>query len=235
MSGLARYLTRDLFLPDLLPGRMLEFGCSYGSFLHLMATKGWEVKGVEPSEAVAEVARREGLDVQAKSLEQAECEDASLDLIVGWMALEHLHEPVAALRKLWSWAKPTGMLVVSVPDASSLDFTVFREHGFAVQAPTHLFHFTPRTIKQVMEASGWQVERITHQRSEINLMKSVGYSLQETRVPSLVVKWFGSYETSGLVTRLAMLPLAQLLGWTGHSGRMVVWATRMASNGSASS
>jgi SAM-dependent methyltransferase len=205
---------------------MLEFGCSHGAFLQAMAEKGWTVMGVEPSLAAASIARGHDLNVQARSLEEAECEPGTLDLVVGWMALEHLHDPVAALKKLHVWARPAAWLVVSVPNAASMDFVLFRENGFAVQAPTHLYHFTPATIERVLESCGWRVERIIHQRNEVNLMKSIGHLLSSKRAPEPLATWFGSYERKGLFTRVAMVPMAQILGLLGHSGRMVVWATK---------
>src|SRR3546814_19345766 len=63
--------------------------------------------------------------------------DLPVDLIVGWMVLEHLHQPLAVLRKLRRWIQPDGWLVLSVPDAGSLEFRVFGDRWYALQLPTH--------------------------------------------------------------------------------------------------
>ena len=80
-------------LPSLASGRMLEIGCASGAFLHQMAGQGWEVEGIEFSEKAAQAAAQLGYCVHAGSLETAQQPGEPFDLIVGWMVLEHLHDP----------------------------------------------------------------------------------------------------------------------------------------------
>jgi 2-polyprenyl-3-methyl-5-hydroxy-6-metoxy-1,4-benzoquinol methylase len=87
-------------LPFLKPGRLLEVGCASGSFLHRMAMAGWEVQGIEFSKKAAYKAQELGYKVHVGSLETAPQPEVLFDLIVGWMVLEHLHEPVGSLKKL---------------------------------------------------------------------------------------------------------------------------------------
>ena len=109
--------TKALALPRLQPGRMLEIGCASGSYLHQMAQRGWQVEGIEFSPTAAQSARALGYVVDSGALETITKPADSYDLIVGWMVLEHLHQPVESLRKLAGWARRDAMLVVSVPNA----------------------------------------------------------------------------------------------------------------------
>jgi SAM-dependent methyltransferase len=213
-------------LPDLPPGRLLEIGCASGQFLHGMAQRGWVVKGVEPSAKAAENARRAGHDVFQGSFEAMPVDEPSYDLIVGWMVLEHLHDPVRALQKMHRLAKSGGYLVISMPNAGSLEFRVFRQHWYALQVPNHLFHYTPRTLKRVLERGGWRMERIFHQRVLSNIAASTGHVLKElVRLPRVADVFLDFPNMAGISHYLAYPP-AFLLSLFGQTGRMTVWARR---------
>jgi SAM-dependent methyltransferase len=210
-------------LPAMTPGRMLEIGCASGAFLHEMAARGWQVRGIESSGKAAEAATRLGYGVHAGPLETAPMPDEPFDLIVGWMVLEHLHDPIGGLRKLRAWARPGAWLVLSVPNAGSLEFRVFKDRWYALQLPTHLHHFSPATLAKVLSAGGWRMEKIHHQRVLGNLVASVGYVLRERGFAKLGQRCIDFPERGGRWP-YALYPLAWLLSMFGQTGRMTVWA-----------
>lgn len=210
-------------LPSLAPGRMLEVGCASGAFLHQMASQGWQVQGIEFSEKAAQAAAQLGYRVHAGPLETAPSPDEPFDLIVGWMVLEHLHDPIGGLKKLHDWAKPGAWLVLSVPNSASLEFGFFKEKWYALQVPTHLHHFTPQTIARVLKASGWTLKKVHHQRVLSNLIASTGYALREKGYARLGQKFIDFPEQGGRWV-YALYPLAWLLSVFGQTGRMTVWA-----------
>jgi 2-polyprenyl-3-methyl-5-hydroxy-6-metoxy-1,4-benzoquinol methylase len=210
-------------VPQLIPGRMLELGCASGSYLHHMAGQGWEVQGVEFSQKAAQAAAQLGYHVHAGALETAPHPDAPFDLIVGWMVLEHLHDPVRCLQNLREWAKPSAYLVLSIPNSGSLEFRLFKEKWYALQLPNHLYHFTPHTIDLILKASGWKLEKIYHQRVLSNLIASFGYILRDKGYAKLGQK-FIDFPTSAGVWTYVLYPLAWLFSVFGQTGRMTVWA-----------
>lgn len=214
---------RTTFLPPKKPGKMLEIGCASGGFLHQMKMQGWDVVGIEFSKAAAEAAIRRGYRVHAGPLETAPMLDGPYDLIVGWMVLEHLHDPIGGLRKLRKWAKPDTWLVVSVPNAGSLEFRIFKEKWYALHLPAHLFHFTPDSIKKVLAYSGWKVEKIYHQRTLANLIGSMGLYLRGKGYTKVGQKLVDFPEKTGWWP-YAFYPLALMLGAIGQTGRMTIWA-----------
>ncbi|MFN2515432.1 MAG: class I SAM-dependent methyltransferase [Pyrinomonadaceae bacterium] len=214
-------------LPVLPPGRMLEIGCASGAFLHRMANQGWDVEGIEFSERAAEAARSLGYRVHAGTLESAPARDQSCDLIVGWMVLEHLHEPIPALRKLHSWARPGAWLAISVPNADAWEFGVFKDAWFALHLPNHLYHLTPETLANLLERGGWRIEKLFHQRDIGNLVTSLGYFLQDRkRLPRLAQRLINFPNQKKGLLYLSLLPLAYFLSAIGQTGRMTVWALR---------
>lgn len=210
-------------LPPLPPGRMLELGCASGSYLYQMAEQGWHVQGIEFSKKAAQTAAQLGYHVHAGPLETAPNPDEPFDLIVGWMVLEHLHDPLGCLKKLREWARPGAWLVLSVPNAESLEFRVFKEKWYALHLPNHLYHFTPQVLERVFKASGWKLKKIHHQRVLSNLIGSTGYVLRNKGFTKLGQKFIDFPEGGGR-WNYVLYPLARLLGVFGQTGRMTVWA-----------
>ncbi|PCJ22154.1 MAG: methyltransferase type 12 [Gammaproteobacteria bacterium] len=211
-------------LPKVNPGRMLEIGCASGAFMHKMANEGWDVEGIEFSEAAAESARQLGYNVFAGAVECAPEPLVKYDLIVGWMVIEHLHDPIKALKKMRSWVKPGGQLVISVPNAGSIEFRVFKRNWYALQVPNHLYHFDTETLTEVLRKSGWRTQKIYHQRVLGNLVASLGYVCNEKFGESFFSNWLMRFPlASGRLVYL-MYPLAFIMSLFGQTGRMTIWA-----------
>jgi 2-polyprenyl-3-methyl-5-hydroxy-6-metoxy-1,4-benzoquinol methylase len=212
-------------LPLLPPGRLLEVGCASGAFLHRMAVQGWQAEGIEFSGKAARAAAQLGYRVYAGPLETAPEPNEPFDLIIGWMVLEHLHDPVAGLKKLYKWAKPGAWLVLSVPNAKSLEFRIFKDKWYALQLPTHLYHFTPETLMNLLEFSGWKAEKTLDQRLLNNLIASVGYFLQ-SRGFICLGKMLANYPNWDGRISYIIYPLACMFGVLGQTGRMTIWAKK---------
>jgi 2-polyprenyl-3-methyl-5-hydroxy-6-metoxy-1,4-benzoquinol methylase len=210
-------------IPELPPGRMLEIGCASGNFLHRMAKDGWDVKGIEFSTSAAKTALDLGYEVHIGPLETAPVPGEPFDLIVGWMVLEHLHDPLSGLRKLRECAKADTWLVLSVPNAGSVEFCVFKQYWYALQLPTHLHHFTPRTLENLLERAGWRLHKIYHQRTLGNLIASTGYVLRKSGFIAIGERLISLPDSPGRWNQY-FYPLAWLLSLFGQTGRMTVWA-----------
>lgn len=224
LKSLVRFYDRPI--PEIPPGRMLEIGCASGAFLRKMRSAGWGCSGIESSPDAAKNACALGFSVHVGPLETAPEPDAPFDLTVGWMVLEHLHSPLEALVKLHRWSRPGGWLAISVPNAGSLDARVFRQYGYALQLPNHLYHFTPRTLSMMLARAGWKDIRIFHQRILSNWAGSLGIWLKEkTRFESLAEKLI-EFPLNVRFSSYAAYPLALLASVFGHTGRMTVWARK---------
>lgn len=220
------FSTNSQKIPPVVVGRALEIGSASGAFLAYLARAGWIVEGIEFSADAAESSREAGFSVHVGSVENAPSYDALFDIVIGWMVLEHLHDPLRALTKLASWTKPGGYLVISVPNAGSMDFSIFQDAGYALQVPTHLYHYTPDTLKQILQSSGWRIERIFHHRTLANWLGSLGNALEDRGVPDWVFGPLKRYpQYFGLIT-LMLYPLAYIFALFGQTGRMTVWARR---------
>ena len=56
--------------------------------------------------------------------------------------------------------KPSGVLIVAVPNYTSYDATVYRENWAAYDVPRHLYHFSPASVTQLLLQHGLQLHAI---------------------------------------------------------------------------
>jgi 2-polyprenyl-3-methyl-5-hydroxy-6-metoxy-1,4-benzoquinol methylase len=231
IKNFLRPLVRRIFdskseaLPDVRPGRLLEIGCASSSFLHKMAAGGWQVEGIEFSEKAAKAASELGHQVHIGSLENAPEPENQFDLIVGWMVLEHLHNPVGSLKKLHTWANSGAWLVLSVPNVDTLAFRLSQDKWYDLHLPNHLYHFSTQTLAKVLEAGGWGLEKIHHQRTVNNLIESAAY-VAESKGWHRLSNWLHGHAARGGKWFYIQFPFAWVLSVFGQSGRMTVWARK---------
>jgi hypothetical protein len=124
--------------------------------------------------------------------------------------------------KLNKAIKTDGYLVILVPDSDSLSKMIFKEYSYDLQLPTHLYHFTSKSIQSVLAKSGWAIEKIHWQRNSNTLLKSLEkWSLDNNKLILLsIAKWI---RLSKKASKLRLI-LNVLLGITKLSGRMEIWA-----------
>jgi 2-polyprenyl-3-methyl-5-hydroxy-6-metoxy-1,4-benzoquinol methylase len=137
-------------------GRVLDVGCGTGEFLAAMREQGWDTLGVEPSDRAAAYAREElGLDVRTGTLADLGLEPNSLDVVTLWTVLEHLYDPIAALRTARRLLRPGGLLVLSVPDVDSLDARWFGAYWAGYDTPRHLYAYSHQVLRSLLDRSGF--------------------------------------------------------------------------------
>jgi 2-polyprenyl-3-methyl-5-hydroxy-6-metoxy-1,4-benzoquinol methylase len=148
------------------PGRLLDVGCGDGSFLAVAQQRGWRVTGTEVSRwAAGTLCDDKGLQVQEGDLTQFESWTARFDVVTMWHVLEHMERPLENLRAARRLLTENGTIVVAVPNAG---FTLFRlAYPFARLRPLryytpgerelHLYHFTPATLRAMLEEAGFRV------------------------------------------------------------------------------
>ncbi len=226
-TGLRRWVERSLgfetrSIPPMAAGHLLEIGCSTGVFMEQMRQKGWSAEGIEFSEPAATQARARGFPVQTATVETVTCPSRPVDLIAAWMVLEHLHDPVGALNKMRTWIRSDGYLIASIPDAGSMEFRLFGKYWFALQLPTHLYHFTPKSIATLLHTGGWELKRTIWQPNCNNLLWSLEYWATDKQHSCLhaAIYWLRTARSAGMIRAF----LGWLLGALRQSGRIEIWA-----------
>ncbi len=142
-------------------GHLLDVGCATGVFLDSMrASGGWAVQGVEISPEAAQIARDQyHLDVRTGTLEEAAFGSATFDVVTLWDVLEHLHHLGASLDEVWRILKPGGWLVLRVPNGACWDARLFGQYWAGLEPPRHLYVFTPKTLRAILEQHHFRLMR----------------------------------------------------------------------------
>jgi len=159
------------------PGRGLDVGCGRGDLAVVLAGRGWTMSGVEPSAEATAVAVSRGINARCGTLSTVSLERDAYDAIVFRHSLEHINDPVAAMRTASSALVPDGMMLVSVPNFGSWQAARFRGCWYHLDLPRHRVHFTPRALELVLEAAGLDVVSMSTTSSTVGLPASVQYRL----------------------------------------------------------
>jgi 2-polyprenyl-3-methyl-5-hydroxy-6-metoxy-1,4-benzoquinol methylase len=144
------------------PGcRLLEIGVGSGTFLEAVRKRGFEVTGCDLSRAICDgVGGKYGVAMHCGSLAELKG-DSRFDAVVMNHVLEHVNDPIAFLRDALRLLTPGGVLHVAVPNVACWEA---RLSGWTSYEPYHLSYFTPKTLRKVLAASGFSVERVeTHE------------------------------------------------------------------------
>ena len=128
-SALANRLHR--VLP---PGPVLDVGAGDGTLVGAFRRHGREATGVDPYAS--------GSSPHVRAVEFEEMTGA-WSAVIFWHSLEHLRRPVRALRHAAALVVPGGVLVVAVPNATSLQARLFGDRWLALDLPRHLVHISP--------------------------------------------------------------------------------------------
>jgi SAM-dependent methyltransferase len=136
-------------------GRLLDVGAASGAFLEEARGAGFEVAGVEPSPGMASHAAARGLRVWAAPIEAADVPRGSFDVVTCFDVLEHVVDPVAALRRFRDWLAPGGRVALCVPDFGGWWARLSGARWAMVTPREHLHYFTRRTLARALRVAGF--------------------------------------------------------------------------------
>jgi 2-polyprenyl-3-methyl-5-hydroxy-6-metoxy-1,4-benzoquinol methylase len=147
LAELERYVT---------PGRVLDVGCHIGLFLEVAEKAGWEAWGVEPSRWAAERAHAHGLSVKHGALGEVDLPHEYFDAVTLWDVIEHLNDPIGALRECRALLKPGGVMAVCTMDVEAL-FPRLAGRRWPWYMQMHLIYFSKRTLAAMLDVAGYDV------------------------------------------------------------------------------
>ncbi|HET7037986.1 MAG TPA: class I SAM-dependent methyltransferase [Thermomicrobiaceae bacterium] len=205
---------------------VLDIGCGTGLFLREARERGWTVEGIELSASAAAYAReRFGLPVRQGTLAQTTLPNGAFDVITMWHVLEHLPDPLATLRQVQGALRPGGLLLLAVPNVASLEARLFGRRWYSLDAPRHLYHFSPATVEAALRRAGLRPERIVHSAGTAGLVYSLmgdltGVSLKLRRRPLSAP----AYRRAARALSLPAAPLCALAARAGRGGALEIYA-----------
>ncbi|WDF63482.1 class I SAM-dependent methyltransferase [Flavobacterium sp. KACC 22763] len=138
-------------------GKLLDIGAGTGDFLLTAKNDGWETIGVEPSDRAKNIAKEKGISFVE---ETSALESNSLDVITMWHVLEHVPNLEVQIQELKRLLKPTGTLIVAVPNYKSFDAGHYETFWAAYDVPIHFWHFSKKSIQLLFERVDMKLEKI---------------------------------------------------------------------------
>lgn len=138
---------------------LCEIGCGSGADLEAFARVGFVPLGVDPDAAARSAASERNQHAVDGTLEDLppELAERQFDLVLLSHVLEHgldIHKAIAGLRNLIA---PGGLLVVEVPNHSSLGYQRAKASWAFTDAPRHLNFFTPESLESALCSHGFEV------------------------------------------------------------------------------
>ena len=147
--------------------RVLDVGCAAGFLAEKLAEKGCTVFGIELDEDCALAARKHCahvLHADVETLSELPWPKRSFDAILTMDLLEHLREPASVLRMLTDYLKPSGTMVITLPNVANwrIRFRLLRGRWdyetLGILDRTHLRFFTLATARELIASCGLVVE-----------------------------------------------------------------------------
>lgn len=139
-------------------GMALDFGCGTGDFLKTLKTKGWAIEGVEPSDLAR--TKAESLTDQKLYSSLSEIPTKQFDAITAWHVIEHVPELSSVIQQLAQLLKKDGTIFIAVPNYESPDAEKYNDLWAGYDVPRHLWHFSRKSMKQLLETNGLDVKKI---------------------------------------------------------------------------
>ena len=140
------------------PGqRVLDIGC--GSCVSLLEIRnlGGEAFGIETDPNVRAIADHFGLTVHIGSIHDNPFPGIDFDLIVLNQVIEHVPDPVALLKLVRGRLRPGGKVILSFPNAESLNKKISGRKWINWHIPYHLHHYNKTSFPLIAKRAGYKV------------------------------------------------------------------------------
>ena len=187
--------------------KILDLGCAAGSFPKVAEDMGFSVVGVEPSKYLCEFGQREyGLDLRQGTLHDQNFSEGEFNIVSMFDVIEHLDQPGYVLDEIKRILHSDGQLIVNYPEYDSWPRKLMgAKWPFFLNV--HLFYFTPKSIKQILEKHGFLVLRLEPYYQTLEL----GYVLERAGQIFSLAKWL---EKAVKTLGLGQIPFTYYIGQT---------------------
>jgi len=132
-------------------GKVLDVGCSDGSFLDVFDENLWERHGIDLTSDALTVAKKKGIKTHQGKIWETDVGDG-FDLVMMRGVVEHLRDTIISLKKCSEILKPGGILFITAsPAGNSFAFDVYR-HKWKLFTPyEHIHFFTVNLLSRILE------------------------------------------------------------------------------------
>ncbi|MCP5008058.1 MAG: class I SAM-dependent methyltransferase [Planctomycetes bacterium] len=102
------------------------------------------------------------INITSTTIDEIAFQDSSFEAVTAFYVLEHITNPISALRKIFMMLKPEGILVLRIPHTTPIVrfLSVLKVKNNLYDTPYHLYDFSPKIIKQLLEKAGFSLVQV---------------------------------------------------------------------------
>ncbi|HOL22472.1 MAG TPA: class I SAM-dependent methyltransferase [bacterium] len=224
---LYKYTVSEVYPRKKEGGYLLDVGCGCGEYIVFLKQLGWNVFGIDTNlQAVINGKKAYGLDIFCGEVLDAKFPDNFFDTITMHAVLEHISEPIITLKELRRILKKDGEIIISVPNVWNWEKILFRKFWWGWDTPRHIWHFSPISIKKLLEKTGFQVTKINYIGDMYNFMKNFTNMLQMIPSRKFSENLF-SPNRCRFITKYLMFPISIIGVLTRTSENFVIYAKKI--------
>lgn len=173
--------------------KILDIGCSSGSFLDLAKKRGLNTYGVELNQTEYEFAKEKGHTVHNELLENINFEE-KFDLVTLWDVFEHLINGEFYLNEIKNVLSEDGVIFLQIPSSDSLASKILREQCNMYDGLEHVNLYGVENIKMLANKCGLKVLSLKTVISEIGVINNylnyenpyLGSTTNKEFIPNLI-------------------------------------------------
>jgi 2-polyprenyl-3-methyl-5-hydroxy-6-metoxy-1,4-benzoquinol methylase len=211
---------------------LLDVGCGSGTFLHVARSHGFVPHGMDWSAQAVDIAQRQyRLPARLGEIGGKTWNGYRFDFITMFHVLEHLSDPRRGLSYARELLQSAGILLIQVPNISSLQARLFGSLWYGLDVPRHVINFTPKALGLLLREMGFEfrlVSRFSLRDNPASIVSSLAPWLDPIRrkgrnlYSSPIVS--GALEFAYLGLFLLALPAAFVESLCGFGGTLWAYA-----------
>lgn len=142
--------------------KILDVGCAEGRLLSAFLEYGCQCWGIEhPSYPNKRFLNSNRIIYSQDDLKTIGLPEGSFDMIFLWHVLEHMDDPRLVISQLYKLLAPEGVLIMAVPNFSSIESRKFRQSWFHLDIPWHKYHFNMKSIEYLMTKNHFRILKMS--------------------------------------------------------------------------
>jgi len=192
---------------------LLDFGSGKGIFLNLAGQAGYKALGVETAINRAEFAEKMyHAEVLKSDYSGGKIASKPFDIITLFHVLEHLPEPERLLKELIGYnLNESGILILEVPNLSSLQSSIAKSRWMHLDVPRHLLHFTSKRLLQLVDELDLKVKKVEYFSWHLGVLGMCQSILTLFGFKKKIIKELKQYNIKLLSALIIIFPAALLL------------------------
>lgn len=146
------------YLKGLHPGKILDIGCGLGWILSSLS-EDWDKHGIEVSKFASNHAAQFG-NVHNGTLD--DFNGFGFDVIIMNHVVEHLADPVGALKQIHELLRPNGILIIGTPNFDSAAARRYGSNFRLLHDPTHISLFSSDSMHRFLRDHGFKIMEVEY-------------------------------------------------------------------------